>query len=377
MSKLNLAHDALAKFDPDAEKSHTLPGYYYYDRDIYEREKLAIFYHNWLYAGHVCLLDAPGKYLVRDIGDQSVIIIRHKDGELRGFHNVCQHRAHRLLEGEGGVRANIMCPYHNWTYEISGELKHARGSDRMLHFDRGGICLQKVNVEVFCGFVFYNFDLDATPMSIQFTALREEILAYSPHAPTLKRGYRREYPVKANWKNTVENFDECYHCPNQHRVLMDGGLDIETYRITVSENHHTHYSRDRGTNQAYTHNPDVDGRGKEFGGWLLWPNLSLEVYPGGYLNVFYHHPLDVEETVQIVEWYFDTETVTPEQQSIIDFMHITRAEDIPICESVQRGLHSMGYGQGRFVVDPERSSFSEHAVHDFQSRVVHALGDKS
>ena len=59
-------------------------------------------------------------------------------------------------------------------------------------------------------------------------------------------------------------------------------------------------------------------------------------------------------------------------------MHITRAEDIPICElSVQRGLHSMGYGQGRFVVDPERSSFSEHAVHDFQSRVVHALGDKS
>ena len=377
MTKLEVAHDALSRFDFDPERSYTLPGYYYFDREIYDREKPSIFYRSWLYAGHVCLLDQPGKYLVRDIGDQSVIILRHPDGELRGFHNVCQHRAHRLLEGEGAVKSNIMCPYHNWTYELSGSLLRARGTDRVANFDRSDICLQPVKVEIFCGFVFYNFDHDAEPMNTQFAELGREILSYSPNAPALKRAYRREYPLKANWKNSVDNFSECYHCPNRHKSLLAGGLDINTYKITVKENHHTHYSRDRGERQGYTTAASDEGRGKEFGGWLIWPNLSMEVYPGGYLNVFYHHPIDVEETLQVVEWYFDTDTLTPACQSIVDFLHITRTEDIPICESVQRGLHSMGYRQGRFVVDAERSDLSEHAVHDFQAKVVRALGDKT
>ena len=375
MANVELAHDALSRFDFDAEKSHTLPGFYYYDPDVFEREKSAIFYRSWLYAGHQCLLDAPGKFLVRDIGDQSVVIVRGADGELRGFHNVCQHRAHRLLEGEGAVRTTIVCPYHNWTYELSGALKHARGSERMRHFDASRICLQPVNVEVFHGFVFYSFDQDAEPMSIQFAALGEELRSFSPRAPELRRAYRREYPIRANWKVSVENFDECYHCPIQHQTLMAGGLDVNSYRIEVKGNYHAHYSRNVGDKQAYAYDPEVDGRGEELGAWFLWPNLSFEVYPGGYLNVFYHHPISPEETVQIFEWYFDTDTPTEEQQSIIDFMSIVRDEDVPIVQSVQRGLHSMGYRQGRFIVDGD-SGVSEHAVHDFQARVIRALGDK-
>ena len=371
----SLPREDLAHFDFTADRSYTLPGRYYYDPDIFEREKHAIFYRSWLYAGHVCLLDAPGKYLVRDIGDQSVIIIRHGDGELRGFHNVCQHRAHRLLEGEGGVRESIVCPYHNWTYELSGALKYARGTERMTHFDAGAVCLRPVKVEVFHGFVFYNLDLEAAPMSTEYAALGDELRTFSPNAPQLKRAYRREYPIKANWKVSVENFDECYHCPIRHKSLMAGGLDVHSYRVQVKGNYHAHYSRDVGDQQAYSYDPQAEGQAEELGAWFLWPTLSFEVYPGGYLNTYYHHPVGPEETVQIFEWYFDTDHLTDEYQAIVDFMSVVRDEDLPIVESVQKGLHSMGYIQGRFVIDPD-SNVNEEGVHDFQARVIRALGDK-
>ena len=74
-----------------------------------------------------------------------------------------------------------------------------------------------------------------------------------------------------------------------------------------------------------------------------------------------------------MEWYFPTEEPTPEQQEVIEFVDVVRDEDVPICESVQRGLHSLGYSQGRLIANPERPHFSEHAVHDFQSKVLKAL----
>ena len=89
----------LDKFVEDPATSWTLPGRYYFDPDIYARELDSIFYRTWQYACHVSLLSEPGRYFVRDIGDQSIAVLKDEHGEIRAFHNVCQHRAHRLLEG--------------------------------------------------------------------------------------------------------------------------------------------------------------------------------------------------------------------------------------------------------------------------------------
>ena len=89
--------------------------------------------------------------------------------------------------------------------------------------------------------------------------------------------------------------------------------------------------------------------------------------------MFHHIPLETEKTIQRCEWYLPTETPTSAQQSVIDFVNIVRDEDIPICETVQRGLHSMGYAQGRLMANTNRSYFSEHAIHDFQAKVLRAL----
>ena len=106
----------------------TLPSRYYLDPDIYEKEKLKILYCTWQYAGHASQVANIGDYLTLKIGDENLIIIRTEDGELKGFFNVCRHRAHRLLEDKGNVKS-ITCPYHAWNYSIDGELRYAKNSD--------------------------------------------------------------------------------------------------------------------------------------------------------------------------------------------------------------------------------------------------------
>ena len=89
------------RFDPDPERSFTLPADYYFDPAIFEREKDAIFYRNWLYMGHAEQVAKPGDYITGRVLDQNIFIVRGKDNALRAFYNVCQHRAHELLEGSG------------------------------------------------------------------------------------------------------------------------------------------------------------------------------------------------------------------------------------------------------------------------------------
>ena len=83
------------------QHSYTIPSSLYLDEKIYEQEKQNIFYCNWHYAGHASQLSKTGDYLTASVADESVFIVRCQDETLRGFYNVCRHRAHQLLEGSG------------------------------------------------------------------------------------------------------------------------------------------------------------------------------------------------------------------------------------------------------------------------------------
>ncbi len=370
---MNISGYELGQFSEDAQTSWTLPGRFYYDPDIYARELKSIFYRSWQYTCHISRLAGPGHYFVRDVGDQSVVVLKDDDGEIRAYHNVCQHRAHRLLEGEGKIGGRIVCPYHAWCYGLTGELQYARGSDQVMQFPKGDIRLQPVRAEALCGFVFVNLDPDAKPMIEIYQGLEEEVLALAPNASKLVRSHVQNFSLAANWKNSMENYSECYHCPNRHPSLVNGALDITKYKIEVHPGYHRHVTTDVGERQGYTMKKDNTGSYHEFGSWLVWPNMVFEVYPGGNLTVFHHIPAGPEHTIQETEWYFTNDTPSTEEREVINFVNVVREEDIPICESVQRGLHSQGYTQGRFIVDANRTDVSEHAVHDFQLRVVRAL----
>ena len=122
-------------FDRDPSRSRTLPGHYYFDSGIFESEKRKVFHHSWQYVGHVSMLPEPGNYMTRSILDQRVVLLRDRKGEIRAFFNVCQHRAHQLLKGEGRrgtTRCSKIRPSSAW--ECGWPRNHLRpGSCPAMH----------------------------------------------------------------------------------------------------------------------------------------------------------------------------------------------------------------------------------------------------
>jgi len=366
------------RFHDDAEKSWALPSRYYLDADIAAQEKDAIFADSWQYVCHAENVAAAGQYFTRDIAGESILIMRGGDGELRAFYNVCSHRAHQLLQGAGELGGgNIVCPYHGWAYATQGQLISARGSERVANFDadRGKLCLKQVQVEVFANFIFVNLNPNAQPLHEQLPGVEDALRSFSPELDFLTLAHTRQYDIKANWKNIMENYAECYHCPVAHPSFAAGVVDMNSYRVKTHRAHHAHTSRSKPPDEGdYKIDAGATARATEFGSWFIWPNFAIEVYPGGHLNLFHCMPTGAGASTQTIEWYFPDAEPTPAQAEVIDYLHRSvRMEDVALCESVQRGLASRAYHQGRLIVDPARSDASEHSVHHFQSLIRRAL----
>ena len=148
--------------DPPAPVS-SLDARYYIDPAIFEKEREGLLSRTWQFAGHESQVRNPGDYFTFEIAGESLFCIRGQDGILRAFYNVCQHRAHRLVEGAGTTRA-IVCPYHAWSYELTGAFRSGPNVQSVPGFDGASIRLTDVRSESLHGFVFVNLDDDAAPM---------------------------------------------------------------------------------------------------------------------------------------------------------------------------------------------------------------------
>ena len=360
-------------FVDDPARSYTLPARYYWDPEVYAREMDAIFGHGWVCLGHGEALTDVGDYTTFVVGDQNVFVVRGKDGVLRGFHNVCSHRAHELLSGAGRTTV-ITCPYHAWSYHIDGALRTARGSEKVAGFNKDEFCLKPVRVEEFCGFIFVNLDNNAAPLADQSGGLEADIRGFAPDLDQLTHAHRLTFDIKANWKIVIDNFLECYHCPVAHPAFV-GLIDVDSYRIVNHGIYSTHHARAGGrANKAYS---TVGAEVADHAVWWLWPNTCILRFPGS-ANIMTMRmiPTGPEGIQWIIDFYFLDSTPDAAQAEAIAYVKdVLTPEDVSIVESVQRGLHSRGYNQGRFIVDEERSGQSEHGVHYFHSLVFKALED--
>ncbi|MBM3583273.1 MAG: aromatic ring-hydroxylating dioxygenase subunit alpha [Alphaproteobacteria bacterium] len=357
----------------DPARSYTLPARFYRDPAILEAEREAIFFRSWWQVAHVCRLAEPGAYVTARIHDQHVLVMRGTDGALRAFYNVCQHRGHRLLDGEGRAPV-IRCPYHAWVYGTDGALRQARNSQNVEGFDLAAFGLRPVAVETCAGFVFVNLDPTAVQLVAQAGGLEGEIRRIVPDLDAMVFARRDTYTLAANWKTVVDNFLECYHCAPAHKDFVDL-VDMGSYRTIV----HGIYSSqvaDRPrttTSSAYTFRPGAVDFG--YAGWFLWPNLTIWAFPGdpcvATLQIIPDGP---ERTIEHMDWYCLPPCASPQIEKAMRYMKdVLQPEDIRLCENVQEGLRSRGYDQGRFMVDRARSEISEHAVHHFQRMVLDAL----
>jgi len=354
-------------------ESFTLPARFYFDPAIYEAEKGAIFYKSWWCAGHKSQLPKPSTFITTQIHEQGVVVTRAADGTLHAFYNVCQHRGHEIARGCGEAK-RLVCPYHAWTYNLDGSLHAARLTKAMPDFDPAAFALKPVRVEEFCGFIFVNLDRDAVPLKEQSGKLEEEIRKYVPRIDDMVFVHRDNYDIKANWKVVIDNFLECYHCHPAHRDFVEL-VDMESYRNVINGLYVSQISDAPKTTTAKAYSFEKGEVDFGYAGWFLWPNLTLWVYPGeANISALIMIPGGPERTIEHLDWFLPTTTVSKQVSDAMEYMDKTlQPEDISLCESVQKGLRSQGYNQGRFVIDPAHPELSEHGVHHFQSMVAKAL----
>jgi Rieske 2Fe-2S family protein len=174
-----------------------------------------IFYREWLFVAHSCELAEPGRYVTLRVGAYPLLIVRGRDRARRAFHNVCRHRGQQICTKPAGTSPKLVCPYHQWTYELDGRLLQAR--DMMREIDARRLGLKPVACEEVGGFVFVSL-ADRPPDFAPFRAMVEPYMA--PHRLAEARiAYRSTIVERGNWKLVLENNRECYHCRGTHPEL--------------------------------------------------------------------------------------------------------------------------------------------------------------
>ncbi|MEY8842126.1 RHO alpha subunit C-terminal catalytic domain-containing protein, partial [Cribrihabitans sp. XS_ASV171] len=193
----------------------------------------------------------------------------------------------------------------------------------------------------------------------------------APDIDRLTFGHRLTYDIRSNWKNVVDNFLECYHCPTAHKDFCTL-VDMDTYKVTTHGIYSSHMAdAGKDTNSAY----DVSNATvRTHAVWWLWPTTCLMRYPGRssiiVLNIV---PVGPDRTLETYDFYLETpEPNEAERESIRYLDEVLQAEDIAIVESVQKGMATPAFTQGRIVNDPDGSGKSEHAVHHFHGLVLDA-----
>ena len=196
-------------------EGYSLEQPFYTDAEYFKLDMEMIYYRDWLFIGHDCEVARPGNFFTVQVGDYPVVIVRGRDQMIRAFHNTCRHRGSRVCAAERGSSAKLVCPYHQWTYELDGRLLYARqmGDD----FDASQHSLKPVHCESVGGYIFICLANSAP----DFAPVRASIEPYLlPHRlGEAKVAFQSTIIEKGNWKLVWENNRECYHCAGNHPEL--------------------------------------------------------------------------------------------------------------------------------------------------------------
>ncbi len=351
----------------------SLEAHYYTDPHIFEIERMGLLAQTWQFGCHSSKLAEAGCYATFEIAGESLFAVRGKDDKIRAFYNVCQHRAHQLVQG-AGKSSVLVCPYHAWTYELTGQLRAGPNINAVEGLKKKTICLTEVRCEEFLGFVFVNLDPEAEPMDTWFPNARRELEEWVPNWSQLKPVEWVEIAERCNWKISIENYSECYHCSLNHPTFANGVVKPETYDIQPQGKCLRHttdcQSLDKMTydiNSGFEHS-------HEYSSWFLWPMFSFQVYPGNLLNTYHWRATDHDKVTVWRGWYsidgLDSDIV---RNLARQDRETTVEEDIHLVESVQRGMHSRGYQPGPLVIDPNCGVNSEHPVMHLQKWMRNAI----
>jgi Rieske 2Fe-2S family protein len=375
------------------EMQRTLPSSAYLSQESFEGECERIFATEWFCAGREEALLAPGHFLKVDVAGESILIVRTRSGELRGFYNVCRHRGSRIVMDDlppsgdrpgptGRFKGSMVCPYHGWTYGLAGELRLAPFLTEGDGLRREELSLHPVAVEGWGGFVFVRLSpeeaqTEGRQLSAQLGPTIERTARY-PLAD-LRTARRITYDVAANWKCVVENYNECYHCGPVHPELCEvvpafkrvGGGDLDWDRGIPHREGATTFTFSGTTERAPFPGLSEDERTRHKGE-LIYPNLMLSM-SADHVTVFTLWPKGPGRTVIDCDFLFHPEEMARpgfDPSDTVEFWDLVNRQDRRICESVQQGMTSRVFRFGYYAPMEDLSL-------DIRRYVSERLGDAS
>jgi Rieske 2Fe-2S family protein len=338
--------------------SLTLPAEYYTSPAIFAEESERIGRTHWHCVGRTEMVATPGRYVLRTIADESLIVLRDRAGSLRAHFNVCRHRGTRLCEAESGeLSETIQCPYHAWTYALDGRLIGAPHMQEVEGFAKSDYALHPAAIAQWEGFLFVNLAPEPVPFETAFAPVLDRFSRFGLAA--LAVGRRSRYEVRANWKLVFQNYSECLHCPLIHPELSDklpyqsgandltegpflgGYMEITpgSESVTLSGERVAPYLADL---------PAEDRRRGYY--YTLMPNLMLSIHPD-YVNYYTVWPRAADRTVVESEWLFHPDALrepNPRLDDAFAMWDLTNRQDWHITERSQLGVSSRRYQPGPY-----------------------------
>lgn len=350
--------EILAGYDPASplEEAFTIPASWYTDPRVYDLERRTVF-SGWQMVGRLDQVAEPGRFFTADVAGEPLVVVRGRDGVLRGFFNVCRHHAAAVCTEAEGLSSILRCPYHGWTYSLEGELRGTPDFDGVRGFDRSRNGLVPVALETWESFVFVRLAPEGPPLGESLGGLDGRVRPLG--LSSLRFQERRTYTFESNWKVFVDNYlDGGYHIPFLHKGL-DSVLDYAEYRIENGDRYCLQWSpmRDSGKDAATS----SVRKGERACYFWLYPNFMINSYKG-LMDTNLVLPLGPDRTAVVFDFYFAdvAEEARERNRASIDVGERIQGEDTGICASVQRGLRSRAYRAGRLSV---RREAGEHLFH--------------
>ena len=355
------------QIDSDISLAWSIPAPFYTDPEVGAQENERIFARTWQVVGRGEQLAKPGDFFTTELLGEPLLLVRGAQGELRGFYNVCRHRAGPPAEGCGS-RKLFRCGYHGWTYGLDGALISAPEFEGQAGFDPKQFTLTPVRAEEWSNLIFVNLDPGAEPLVKTLRRLPQQVERFGFDG--MKLFERRSYDMNCNWKTYVDNYLEGYHLPSVHPGL-NRELDYNAYTVEPYARHVRQFSPIRGAQPGDA----MPRRYQEAAGDLttdyfwIFPNWMLNCYPDNVsLNIVL--PVSADRSLAIFEWYLPEKDLgSAAAKASVEFSDQIQIEDVGICETVQKNLHSRSYRRGRYSIKQETGV---HAFHRMYADVMNS-----
>jgi len=349
--------DELAIFP--IEQAKTIPASWYTGPEILSLEHETVFNKTWQLAASLRDLPERGSQFPVTIGKEPIILVRGKDDVIRAFYNVCRHRGGPLAT-EPCCDTMLKCHYHGWTYTLEGQLRGVPDFDRVELFDKKDFGLVPVHLAEWEGFIFVSLDPPIISLEEYLEGIRERIR--TTPLGELKFFKRIVYDLRCNWKAYVDNYLEGYHVPIVHPELFKL-YDFNKYMTETRKWYSFQHAPLDGGESLYSRRT-MSGDAREALYFFIYPNLMLNILPGR-LQTNLVEPIAADRCRVTFDYYYEDIT-SPESLAMIEedlrFSDSVQAEDVEICEHVQRGLSSRSYTQGRYSVKRENAVYHFHCL---------------